>query len=120
MAHDASTKKSLNYARIAKVKIGNDVFIGAGSIIMPGVTIGNNVIVGAGSVVTKSLDANGVYAGNPARKIKDFDGYIEKHRQNINGGEAPVFDASYKIGNITNNQKIEMIERLSNAEGYII
>ena len=55
LAHDASMKKFLGYTKIAPVKIGNNVFIGAGSIILPGVTIGDNVIVGAGSVVTKDL-----------------------------------------------------------------
>ena len=52
------------------VSIGDDSWIGAGVIILPGVHVGNNIVVGAGSVVTKSLDCSGVYVGNPARKIK--------------------------------------------------
>lgn len=55
LAHDASTKNQLGYTRIAPVSIGNDVFIGADSIVLPGVTIGDRVIIGAGSVVTKDL-----------------------------------------------------------------
>lgn len=55
------------------VTIGDDVWIGGGSIILPGVTIGNNVVVGAGSVVTKDIPDNVVVAGNPAKIIKQLD-----------------------------------------------
>lgn len=53
-----------------KVNIGNNVFIGMNAIILPGVSIGNNVIIGAGSIVTKSIPANVVVAGNPAKIIR--------------------------------------------------
>ncbi len=52
------------------IQIGNNVFIGAGAIILPGVTIGDNTIIGAGSVVTKSFGENEMVAGNPATKLK--------------------------------------------------
>lgn len=52
------------------VIIGNNVWIGGGAIICPGVKIGNNVTIGAGSVVTKSLPDNIVAVGNPCRIIK--------------------------------------------------
>lgn len=52
------------------VKIGNDVWVGNNVIIMDGVIIGDGVIIAAGAVVTKNLDAYGVYAGVPAKKIK--------------------------------------------------
>lgn len=51
--------------------IGDNVFIGANSVIMPGVKISDNSIVGAGSVVTKDVPSNVVVAGNPARIIKE-------------------------------------------------
>lgn len=120
LAHDASTKKFLGYTRIAKVKIGNNVFVGAGSIILPGVTIEDNVIIGAGSVVTKDCQTNGVYAGNPARQIANFYDYLNKHRKNIESVDFPVFDETYKIGNITDSMKEEMKDKLSNCEGYIV
>ncbi|WP_253200562.1 DapH/DapD/GlmU-related protein [Clostridium sp. CF012] len=55
LAHDASTKMYLDVTKIGLVDIGNNVFIGAGSIILPNVKIGNNVIIGAGSIVTKDI-----------------------------------------------------------------
>ncbi len=52
------------------IVIGDNVWIGAGAIILPGVTIGDNCVVGAGSVVTRSFPSNLVIAGNPAREIR--------------------------------------------------
>ena len=55
------------------VKLGQNVFVGEKAIILPGVTIGDNAIIGAGSVVTKSIPANSMAVGNPAKVIKVFD-----------------------------------------------
>ena len=52
------------------VHIGNNVWIGAGAIILPGITIGDNSVIGAGSVVTKDIPANVVAVGNPCRKSR--------------------------------------------------
>lgn len=57
----------------APITIGDNVWIGGGAIILPGVTLGDNVVVGAGSVVTKSYGDNVLIAGNPARIIKTID-----------------------------------------------
>lgn len=56
------------YART--ITIGNNVWVGGGTIICPGVKIGDNVTIGAGSVVTKDIPDNVVAAGNPCRVIK--------------------------------------------------
>jgi acetyltransferase-like isoleucine patch superfamily enzyme len=60
-----------NNAIKKEVTIGDNVFIGAHSTILKGVTIGNNAIIGACSVVTKSIPDNEIWAGNPARFIKE-------------------------------------------------
>ncbi len=52
------------------VRIGENVWIGAGAVILPGVTIGANSVIGAGSVVTKDIPANVVAVGNPCRVLR--------------------------------------------------
>jgi maltose O-acetyltransferase len=59
-------------SQTAPVTIGNNVWIGGGSIILPGVTIGDNVTIGAGSVVTKSIRSNVLAYGNPCKIIKEI------------------------------------------------
>lgn len=54
------------------VHIGSNVWIGSGSIILPGVTIGDNAVIGAGSVVTKDIPADMIAVGNPARVIRSI------------------------------------------------
>ena len=66
--HPVKRNSGLEYAK--PIKIGDNVWLGGGVIVTPGVTLGNNVVVGAGSVVTKSFPDNVVIAGNPARIIK--------------------------------------------------
>jgi maltose O-acetyltransferase len=56
----------------APIKIGNDCWISARVIILPGVSITDRVIIAAGSIVTNSITESGIYGGNPARKIKDI------------------------------------------------
>jgi acetyltransferase-like isoleucine patch superfamily enzyme len=55
-----------------EVIIEDNVWIGAGSIILPGVTIGKNSVIGAGSVVSKSIEPNSIVTGTPAKKIRDL------------------------------------------------
>ena len=55
----------------APIRIGRNCWIGAGALIMPGVTIGDNVVVGAGSVVTHDLPPNVIAVGNPCRVVRE-------------------------------------------------
>lgn len=57
------------------IRIGDDVFIGVGAILMPGVVIGSRVLIGAGSVVTRSVPDGMVVAGNPARVLGTFEDF---------------------------------------------
>ncbi|MDX9847989.1 MAG: acyltransferase [Tenuifilaceae bacterium] len=60
-----------------RITVGDNVFIGINTIILPNVKIGNNVVIGAGSLVNKSIPDNVVAAGVPARIIKSIDEYKE-------------------------------------------
>lgn len=72
--HPLEAKSRNSGKEFAKpISIGNDVWIGGGAIICPGVSIGNGVVVGAGSVVTKDIPDNVFVAGNPARIIKHIE-----------------------------------------------
>lgn len=63
------------YARPIEIK--DNVWIGGGSIFLPGVTVGENSVIGAGSVVTRSIPANCVAVGNPCRVIRTFEEEIQ-------------------------------------------
>lgn len=80
LCHDASTKQFLGYTKIGRVTIGNNVFVGADTVILPGVTIGNDVVIGANSTVTHNIPDNSVVAGSPAKKIYDLQGYLKKKK----------------------------------------
>ena len=68
--HFASPEKRHEDNIIQPVKIGKNVWIGAGAVILPGVTVGDNSIIAANSVVNRNVPANSLYAGTPARFIK--------------------------------------------------
>lgn len=81
MGHDGSVNM-LNRAygtkldAVGPIVIADNVFIGIGCIILAGTRIGPNTIIGAGSVVAGKVDGDGVYAGNPLRKIRTMDEHM--------------------------------------------
>ena len=64
------TKKKIRLLKSILGKTGDNVWIGGSSSVMPGVTIGNNVVIGAGSVVTKDIPDNSIAVGNPCRVLR--------------------------------------------------
>lgn len=79
LAHDASMKKFIGKTKIAPVVLGNNVFIGAKTVILPGVVIGDNVVVGAGSVVNTDIPSGEVWGGMPAKYICKTKDFLNKH-----------------------------------------
>ncbi len=73
-----------NYLYYSKpIEIGDNVFIGSNTTILPNIKVGSNVVIAAGSIVTKDIENNTVVAGNPARKICTFEELLLK-RENAN------------------------------------
>lgn len=107
LAHDASTKNLIGSTRIGLVKIGNNVFIGAGTIVLPGIEIGDNVVVGAGSVINKNIPANSVAAGNPARVIGHISDFVDRKKCEKN--KVTCFDENYTMRNINLSDEMKSI-----------
>lgn len=70
-AHEITYEDGSKNRITAPIEIGKHVWVGAGAIILKGVTIGDNAVIGAGSVVTRDVPANTVVAGNPAHPIRE-------------------------------------------------
>lgn len=71
-------KDAQDYDLFGRIIVGNNVFIGNNSVILPNVKIGDNVIIGAGSIVTHDIPSNSVAAGVPCRVIHSIDEYYQK------------------------------------------
>jgi maltose O-acetyltransferase len=70
--HPTDPGERLTLRELGKpIRIGNNVWLGGGTIVCPGVTIGDNTTIGAGSVVTKNIPANVIAAGNPCRVLRE-------------------------------------------------
>ena len=118
LAHDASTKLFLDHTKVANVKIGNRVFIGAGSIVLPGVNIGDDVVIGAGSIVSKNIPSNSVAVGNPAKVICTLAEYIQTQKNQMT--EQNVFGEEYTLRNPAfSDQQRQQMKSICEKDGKI-
>ena len=119
LCHDASTKCVLGYTKIGRVTIGNNVFIGAESVVLPGVSIGNNVIIGANSTVTHDVPDNLVVAGTPAKIITTYEQYIVKEKKRME--TAHLYGEDYSLRNkVDMKKRRKQKEDLKDDIGYIV
>lgn len=102
LAHDASMKMHIGKTKIGPVEIGNNVFVGAKTVILPNVKIGDNTIIAAGSVVTKNIPNNEVWGGVPANFLMYTSDFIKKHAD-LN---AKFYCSKDKLEQFTKNNKI--------------
>ena len=118
LCHDASTKQFLNYTKIGRVTIGDNVFIGAESVVLPGVTIGSNVIVGANSTVTHKIPDHSVAAGSPAKVICTLEEYLEKERKRME--TSPCYGEEYTLRkDVSMELRMRQKQELDRKIGYI-
>lgn len=119
LAHDASTRRHVGYSRVAPVRIGRRVFVGARAVILPGVTIGDDAVIGAGSVVTRDVPAGTLAAGNPARVLGDVQAYFERHRARLEARPAWEREGFTAHSGLTAENREAMRRALAEGEAYI-
>lgn len=119
LAHDASLCHHLGYARIGNVTIGNNVFVGAESVILPNVTIGDNTIIGANSTVSRSIPENSVAAGSPAKVICSLEEYLEKNKKMMES--RPCYGEEFSLrSNPSMEKRFQMRHELEDGFGFIV
>ena len=114
LSHDASTQIPRGVSKVGRVRIGNDVFIGHGAIILPGVTIGYRCVIGAGSVVSRDIPSDSIAMGNPAHIVGSYEAFVEKHRSQMK--THPVFSTFW--ADKTDIEKETMKKELDHGIGY--
>lgn len=121
MVHDASMKHHMGHTRLARVVIGDRVFVGAGAIILPGTRIGDDSIIGAGAVVRGDIPPNSMVVGNPAKVVSDVDSVARWHEQSAS--RSPVWPhQGWTIGRgITAERKRAQRDALRDGgSGYLV
>ena len=118
LCYDASTKQFLEYTKIGRVTIGNNVFIGAESVVLPGINIGNNVIIGANSTVTHDVPDNSVVIGSPTRILCSLDEYLDKEKKRMEN--SICYGEEYTLRkNVSMEKRMQQKEELKGKIGYI-
>jgi maltose O-acetyltransferase len=119
LAHDASTKRHLGYSKIGEVSIGNNCFIGSGTIILPNVHIGNNTIIGAGALVNRDIPGDSVAFGNPAKVACSIDEFLDHHRRAISIGPLFPREKLHKGRELNNDNKLKIKASVEGKIGYL-
>lgn len=119
LAHDASTRRHLGYSRVAPVRIGRRVFVGARAVILPGVTIGDDAIVGAASLVRHDVAPGTVVGGNPARVLGTTEDYLARQRAVLDARPAWPREGHTTSGGAAPAEREAMRAALDAGEAFI-
>lgn len=120
LAHDDTTRIYTGYGRVAPVKIGSRVFVGANSTILMNTNIGDDVIVAAGSLVTGDVPSDSIVAGVPAKVIGKTSDFIKREKERMES--YPIFDSSFTYHKkISKEKKKQMLKTLNDEKtiGYL-
>ena len=108
----------LGYAKIGNVIIGDNVFIGAETVVLPGVTIGDNCIIGANSTVSRNIPAGSVAVGSPARVVCSVSDYVGRNKKLME--TRPVYGEEYSLrSNPSIELRRKMFDDLRDGPGFI-
>ncbi len=119
LAHDAGPEMALGALRVGTVVLHPSCHVGARTIILPGVEIGPRTVIAANSVVSRSLPADTVCGGRPARPFSTLSQYIETHRQRIEG--ARTFEYStYDIPNLPPERRAALVSAVLAGDVYMV
>jgi maltose O-acetyltransferase len=115
IAHDFSIMHHTGYARFGRIVIGDRVFIGANSTILMNVRVGNDVVIGAGSLVNKNVPDGCVVAGVPAKVICSTTKYIEKQQQLLSRAPQYKKKDTFYNGKMTKQKQLEILHALDES-----
>jgi maltose O-acetyltransferase len=118
LAHDASTKRHLDYTRVGRIVVEDDVFLGAGSTIMPGVRVGAGSIVGVHALVTKDVPPGSLVIGVPAKVVMTVEEFIRRRREEMES--TPVYGPEWAAGEALDAaRQRRMRDELGDGFGYL-
>jgi len=118
LAHDASTFGFIDGAKIGKITIHDNCFIGAHALLLPGISIGPNAIVGAGSVVTKTIPPDSICAGNPAKVIKKLSTHLDDIKKNWEENKNPLYQSDSFYSRLSSKQFRDKVLQEIDSIGY--
>jgi maltose O-acetyltransferase len=112
LTHDGSLVPSQGLQRAGRVVIGDRVFVGLRTVILPGVTIGSDVIIGAGSIVARDVPDRMVFAGNPAPMIASLDEWLARREDDPNVMHGMAIGLTPPTDEVTRLWRAEVDHRL--------
>ena len=119
LAHDAGPEIALGAVRVGTVVLHASCHVGARTIILPGVEIGPRTVIAANSVVSRSLPADTVCGGRPARPFSTLAQYLETHRRRIEAGRTFEYSA-YDIPNLTPERRAALVSAVLTGDVYMV